>query len=314
MSSNYPNGFMSGVTIRGIPLQQAHPGEVFWVNSSSVLAKGGISGSDGNDGTYRRPFASITGALTKCIASRGDIIMVMPGYTETIATAGGEVWNVAGVAIIGLGAGSLAPTFTFSATGSTLTVTAGNMSTSNIRLVSSIANVVDGVIVSGANYTVENCYFGSTVAAASLLTSIVTTTAATGFYFNNNTVNQEVSLAGTAVTDVAAAGVETLADNSVITNNTIMGEFSTAAIYNVTTAALGIQINDNNIYNSSTAAAAGAVSLAAGCSGTCYRNHATVLETSAITGLFINANLGMSENYAVNVVTETAGLVHAAST
>jgi len=41
---------------------------------------------------------------------------------------------------------------------------------------------------------------------------------------------------------------------------------------------------------------------------------AMVLETSAITGLFINANCGMAENYAVNVVTETAGLVHAAST
>jgi len=314
MSSNYPNGFASGVTIRGVPLQQAHPGEVFWVNSTTVLPKGGRSPSNGNDGSYLSPFSDITYALTKCTASRGDVIMVMPGYTETIAAAAGEVWNVAGVAIIGLGSGALQPTFTFSATGSDLNVTAANMSVSNIKFVASVANVTNGLDVTGADFTVENCYFGGTVAAASLLNSVTTTATATGFYFKNNTINQEVSSAGTAITDVAAAGVENLADNAVISNNTIMGEFSVAAIYNQTTAALGCQINDNDIYNSSTAAAAGAVSLAVGCTGTCYRNHATVLETSAITGLFINASMGMSENYAVNVVTETAGLVHAAST
>jgi hypothetical protein len=38
MASNFPNGFLDGVTIRGMPIVQLHPGKVWWVNNSSVLA------------------------------------------------------------------------------------------------------------------------------------------------------------------------------------------------------------------------------------------------------------------------------------
>jgi len=314
MSSNFPNGFASGVTIRGIPLQQAYPGEVFWVNSTTVLPKGGVGASNNNDGSYLRPFSTITYALTRCTASRGDIIMVMPGYTETVAAAAGEVWNVAGVAIIGLGCGALKPTITLSATGSDIDVTAANMSVSNFRFVSSVANLVHCLHVTGTNFTVDNCEFMASAATTAILTSIITTAAAYGLHVENTTINNESSIAGVAVTDVAASGIETLADNTVIKNCNILGNYSVACIYNQTTAAEGLIITDNNLYNVSTSAAAGAVSLDSSCSGMIYRNHATVLETSAITGLFINGNCGMSENYAVNVVTETAGLVHAAST
>lgn len=160
MSSNYPNGFASGVTIRGVPLQQAHPGEVFWVNNSSVLAKNGIGGSDGNDGTYRKPFSTITYALTKCTANRGDIIMVMPGYTEDISAAAGETWDVAGVAIVGLGAGSLRPQLSFTAAAATHVISAANMSFVNIQWVANFADVATGLDVSGVDgLSFENCWF-----------------------------------------------------------------------------------------------------------------------------------------------------------
>ena len=68
MSSNFPNGFANGVTIRGVPLTITNPGEVFWVNGSGVLAKGGVGGSNGNDGSYQRPFATIDYAVGKCTA------------------------------------------------------------------------------------------------------------------------------------------------------------------------------------------------------------------------------------------------------
>ena len=96
--SNYPNGF-NQVTIRGLPLTQLHPGNVFWVNGSSVLPDKGIAGSNNNDGTYLRPFATIDYAIGRCTGSRGDIIAVMPGHTEDIAAAGGITLDVAGVAV-----------------------------------------------------------------------------------------------------------------------------------------------------------------------------------------------------------------------
>ena len=166
MSSNFPNGFAAGVSIRGIPLTITNPGETFWVNSSSVLAKGGIAGSDGNDGSYRRPLATITKALTKCTASRGDIIVVMPGYTETVSAAAGEVWDVAGVALIGLGAGTLKPTFTFdTATTADLNVTASDVSVFNFRFVSGIANLAAPLDVTGTYFSVDSCEFMAGAAA-----------------------------------------------------------------------------------------------------------------------------------------------------
>ena len=158
--SNFPNGFANGVTIRGLPLLQTHPGEVFFVNNSSVLAKGGVGGSDGNDGSYRRPFATVTKALTACTANRGDIIAVMPGYVEDIASTAGEVWNVAGVAIVGLGAGSLKPKFTFSETDSTLTITAANMSFVNLAFEAAVADNVTALDISSVDdLSFESCTF-----------------------------------------------------------------------------------------------------------------------------------------------------------
>ena len=148
--SNFPNGFTSGVTIRDIPITVAHPGKVFWVNNSSVLPDKGVAGSDGNPGTYLRPFKTVDYAIGRCTASRGDIIMVMPGHAENIAGASGITSDVAGVAIVGLGAGSLRPTFTFTATASTWVVSAANCSFVNIILQAGIADVVTALSLTGA--------------------------------------------------------------------------------------------------------------------------------------------------------------------
>jgi len=149
MSSNYPNGFTNGVTVRDLPIQLVHPGKIWWVNNSSVLAPGGVGGSDGNPGTYLKPFNTVDYAIGKCTGSRGDIIMVMPGHAETLATASAITSDVAGVAIVGLGSGSLRPTFTFTATDATWVVSAANCSFCNIILQAGIADVVTAMSLSG---------------------------------------------------------------------------------------------------------------------------------------------------------------------
>src|SRR4051812_38908241 len=105
MFSNYPAGFANGVTVRGVPLVQTHPGKAFWVsNNTTGLLAGQRGGSDQNRGTFDSPFLTIGGALAQCVANRGDIIFIKPGHAETIAnaTAASTLWNVAGVAIVGL--------------------------------------------------------------------------------------------------------------------------------------------------------------------------------------------------------------------
>lgn len=131
--SNFPKGFAHGITIRGLPLQVAHPGKVFWVNNSGVLPEGGIGASDGNDGTYLRPFNSLDYAIGRCTSGRGDIIMLMPGHVEVV-TATSIALDVAGVAIVGLGEGDLRPTFTYGVITSNIIISAANCSIKNVIL------------------------------------------------------------------------------------------------------------------------------------------------------------------------------------
>ena len=176
--SNYPQGFAHGITIRGLPLQVAHPGKVFWVNNSGVLPTGGIGASDGNDGTYLRPFSTLDYAIGKCTASRGDIIMIMPGHIEAV-TATSIAMDVAGVAIIGLGEGDLRPKFTFGVTTSTISISAANCSLKNLVLVSTVDSVVAGItLAAGADGLTLDIETRDTSAAIEFVSALVTVSTA----------------------------------------------------------------------------------------------------------------------------------------
>jgi len=157
--SNFPGGFANGLTVRGLPINLAHPGNVFWVNGSGVLPDGGSAGSDGGKGTYLRPFATIDYAIGKCTANRGDIIMVMPGHTEDLDAAGDITMDVAGVAIVGLGTGAKRPTITYSDTDGTFAVSAANCSVVNCVFQAGIADVVTAITVAATadGFSMEYC-------------------------------------------------------------------------------------------------------------------------------------------------------------
>ena len=191
-NSNFPNGFASGVTIRGIPLQQLHPGEVFWVNNSSVLAYGqDVTGSNGNEGSFRKPFSTITYALTKCVASRGDIIALGVGHNDSTAAggAGALTINVAGVAIVGTGVGSLRSAITSTGATDTIVVSVANVSFSNISFEAGIAQVAIGVDISAVDgISFDNCYFteGAVAGTFNYVQFIDIATGASNFSMNRS--------------------------------------------------------------------------------------------------------------------------------
>ena len=311
-TANYPNGFAEGVTIRGVPLTVAHPGEVFWVNSTSVLPKRGVGGQAGGPGTYKQPFATITQAIAACTANRGDIVMVMPGYTETIAAAAGEAWNVAGVAIIGLGGGSLKPTFTFNGVvGADIDISAANVSVYNFRFVSGLANITNALDITGANVTVDSCEFMASAAGTGMNISATASAAAYGIHFTNNTINFESSIAGVSVTDVPNHGFLCQADNAVITGNWILGSYATAAIGS-TSAGEGLLITDNSIFNIGSVAAGG-ISMHASATGLAARNMIRVTYATNITTLITAAAMGQCENYLNNATAESGGKLTAST-
>lgn len=158
--------FANGVSIRGVPLQMTNPGNVYWVNGSgatvadAVIPDKGISPSDGNPGTYHKPFRTIDYAIGRCKASRGDIIMVMPGTSETVETDGGIACDVAGVTIIGLGVGTLRPKIVLdTAAAAAVTVSAANVTIMNMVFEASFADVTNAIDVTSNDFTLLNCEF-----------------------------------------------------------------------------------------------------------------------------------------------------------
>lgn len=162
-ASNYPRGF-DAVTIRGVPLTQAQPGKVFWVSNSTALQPGQRGGSDGNKGTFDAPFSTIDYAIGQCTAGRGDVIFVKPGHTETVSAANGILADVAGVAIVGLGAGTSRPTITFdTATTATIGVTAANVTFKNIIVTANFADIVAPFTLGAAKgFALEDVYAKAT--------------------------------------------------------------------------------------------------------------------------------------------------------
>jgi hypothetical protein len=195
--SNYPNGFANGVSIRGIPLVQTHPGKVFWVDNSTP-GNGDFytNGSDGNAGTFRQPFATLQKAVTTARANKGDIIFVKPGHAETVSAAGGLVLSTAGIAIVGLGMGANRPTITLdTANTATITVTANNVTVSNFLFKANFLNIATCFAIANAqvatDFTVDSSEFRDNSVILNFVSVVkVGTTAniADGLTFTNNKV------------------------------------------------------------------------------------------------------------------------------
>ncbi len=244
--SNYPNGFVNGITIRGVPLTLMHPGKVFFVNNSSVLAEGGIGGSDGNPGTYQKPFSTIDYAIGKCVASRGDIICVMPGHAETVGSAAAIALDVAGVAIVGLGRGSLRPSLNFTATASTMTISAANCLIHNLLFLGGIDAVVSPLVISGADCIISSCELRDVT--GQMTDGILTTAGATRLKILNH-VHDGATAAGTnaAIALVGGDGIE-------ITIDRMDGNFAVGGIDVRTTATTDLHVHDVRYFRTRNAA------------------------------------------------------------
>ena len=152
--TNFPNGFAYGLSLRGLPLFQTNPGQVIWVNNSACVPAGAVGGSDGNPGTFTRPMATLAAALADCKQGAGDIIILGPCHKENISNATATLLNVANVAIIGLGAGTARPTFTFdTAATANLPLRAANMGFQNCVFIANFADVASFVTAISASTT-----------------------------------------------------------------------------------------------------------------------------------------------------------------
>lgn len=125
-SSNYPGGFRNGIAISNVPVEIVPEGKVWWVDGNA---------SNNSNGSRAKPWATIATAISK--ATAGDTIYINAGHTEAL-TATSFVVNKA-LTIIGLGKGSRKPTFTTAIEGGLVSITASDVTISNIKLVCNYA-------------------------------------------------------------------------------------------------------------------------------------------------------------------------------
>ena len=243
MYANYDQGFANGLTVRGIPVVQAHPGMVFWVGNSTASTaslRGEKGASDGNKGTFLEPFSTIAYALTQCTADRGDIIFVRPGYTETVA-ATDLTLNVAGVAVIGLGTGSKRPTLNLTATGSTVAISAANTTLHNFLITGGVDAIVAVMTISAADVTLSKLEYRDVTGQAT--DGILTTAAATRLLIDG--LVWDGAVADGAASAIALVGT----DRAEIKDFVIEGDFSVSAIDFRGTASTRVWIHDGQFYN-----------------------------------------------------------------
>lgn len=222
---------------RGMEAFQA-PGEVFYVHSS-----GGSGSNFGN--TRKLPLNSIVNALSKCVANRGDLIIVLPGHTESIIAATTLVVSKAGVTIIGEGTGTLKPTITVStAVSAELSVTAANVTIRNLRLVCDIDSLENFFNIAASYVTLEDIdMVTSSTKEALCFVNLVTTH--DFLTIRRCTAFQPTDPAGTDGN--AGTGFLYCVDSEhiLVEDCHLDGNFETAIIHNKTSAANGILLRNN---------------------------------------------------------------------
>lgn len=320
--ANYNGGFKDGITIRGVPISVLHPGKMYWVSNATTLLYNQKGGSDSNTGSFNEPFATIAKALTACVANRGDIIMVKPGHAETIANATTLALNVAGVGIVGLGAGSMRPTLTFTtATTANIPVTAANLTVYNILHIANFANIVSAYTVTGTavatDFVMANCSFRDTSSVLNFVkvfTGNATANSADGFLFSNNRVMGLATTAATQACIMAAANDrQEYSDNVVIypvlNDTAVLVDFGANAHTNLIVAR-------NRVVRPSTSTTGG--SLFSGGSttstGYVYDNYSWHLDNSAALLAPTGTGLGFQSNYCmITGAADKSGLINPAA-
>lgn len=215
---------------------------------------------------------TLASALALCRANKGDMVMCLPGHSESVVDNTMLTNLVAGTRIIGVGQGSNMPTFRWTATAAQWILNDADVQIVGLRLRQEGANgVVLAADVSAADVSIMECDIELSSGAANLATIGTRLSAgADRFLFQRNRVRG------------VAAGVSTdgLLINAVVANPFIMDNVMIAAataanglIRVAAVAALGIYIARNDLYNIAAASTACVAFGAAANDGLlCYNN------------------------------------------
>jgi hypothetical protein len=240
--TNYPNGFAGGVSISGVPIVNTYVGKIFWVGSTIP----GIGTSDGNPCTRKQPCSTLDYTVSKTVANRGDVILVAPNHYELLMTPAAIDIDVAGISVVGLGSGTNRPMFDLSSSIATFAIGADDVTIDNLNFHANKTLVAVGVDIEDGvdNATIRNSLFDvETTTTDEFLISIQTNDATNNALIEGNYI--DMGLGG------AVAGISFTkdTDSTIVKDNIILGDFSTANINGITTLSTKLFISGNTMFN-----------------------------------------------------------------
>jgi hypothetical protein len=229
--------------------------------------------------------STLNAGLARCRASRGDVVVVLPGHAENISSADQMSSLVAGTRIIGAGYGSLRPTFTWTAATATFLLDVANTSIENCRLfwagphaAGTALTVAAPMTVSAAYCSLINCEIWAGFDADQIVTIGLTTTAgATDFTMSGCTVFGEVAAECTTMLQFVGAARLKLINTTVRCATSAVG---VGPVRFLTTASTDIEIYGCKI-ESKKAASETAITGMAGLTGQCDNCNFYVLDNAA---------------------------------
>lgn len=286
---------------------EVHSGTYFWVSSTTTGASNSNAGTD-----KTAPCATIAGAVAKCTASAGDVILVMEGHVETLTGAAAIAFSVAGVTVIGLGNGLNRPTLTLATpTTTTMTIAGANVTIKNIRITSTVAALATVFSITGAGVTLDTVDYyedGTT----DCLGFVLTTTAADDLTIKNCHWYRGTTAATALSQWVILTGVDRF---KALNNFMILKGFTTSNPINsvfavVTTACVGIEIVGNRIYDSNSTGNVAILTIA-NCTGVISDNRIGTSQGTLALALALNSCFSF-ENYMTNEVAKGGVLEPAA--
>ena len=218
------------------PYQTKGTGSIFYCDAS---------GSGGAGTSWTTAKKTLDAAIGLCTHDAGDIILVADGHAENISTADGADADVRGITIIGMGVGENRPVFSYTNANGEIVIGADDVKIKNLVLLAHVTDVTTAINVeTGAeNFVISGCDFVVDTEATDEFTDAITITANcdNGIIENCNFFMG----GGGAQTAISNVGGDYLK----IIGNNIYGDYAQACVENVTTVALMMLIEDNNLYN-----------------------------------------------------------------
>jgi hypothetical protein len=262
------------------------PGDRWYVHSGTGTDGAGY-GTDPDS-----PTATLDYAVGLATGSQGDIILLMAGHAETISSAAlSPTLDKIGITVVGLGAGTMRPTFTFTHADASLIVSSASCAVYNVLLVNNVATQTIGVDVNADDFLLQDSEIRS--ASNEFLTTIdINGGGANGA---DRCTLRNVKIISEAAGATQAIEIGAVQDSLVVDGCWITGDFSVAAIHSASILT-NVLLRDNMIRNIN--AADWAIEFSDAATGLCIGNRfysdaaATCLDPGSmmcIDNLMVNA-------------------------